>query len=167
MPRKDKFKNLGIHPPKGVLHAVDSYVCDVNKVDLPEAGRSAAGADVHRRRRQAGSGRVRPGQGKVSGDHLHRRVGCHRHETFRLGEGGRSRGAANHVGAAQPAGRVQFDGGHQGDRRHQPGGHPRSGTAAFGSVGPEDRVPAPERGGARSHHADSLAQDERQPGREL
>ncbi|EDS44279.1 26S protease regulatory subunit 6a [Culex quinquefasciatus] len=26
MPRKDKFKNLGIYPPKGLLHAVDSYL---------------------------------------------------------------------------------------------------------------------------------------------
>ncbi|EDS37970.1 26S protease regulatory subunit 6a [Culex quinquefasciatus] len=59
MPRKDKFKNLGIYPPKGVLHAVDSYLCGANKVDLPEAGRATASADVHRRRCQARPGRVR------------------------------------------------------------------------------------------------------------
>ncbi|EDS27583.1 26S protease regulatory subunit 6a [Culex quinquefasciatus] len=46
---KDMFKNLGIHPPKGVLHAFSWYLCGANKVDLPEAGRPAAGADVHRR----------------------------------------------------------------------------------------------------------------------
>ncbi|XP_038106628.1 26S proteasome regulatory subunit 6A-A-like [Culex quinquefasciatus] len=49
MTHKDMFKNLGIHPPKGVLHAFGWYLCGANKVDLPEAGRPAAGADVHRR----------------------------------------------------------------------------------------------------------------------
>ncbi|EDS34964.1 26S protease regulatory subunit 6a [Culex quinquefasciatus] len=70
MPRKDKFKNLGIYPPKGVLHAVDSYLCGANKVDLPEAGRAIASADVHRRRCQARPGRVRTGQGKGAGDYF-------------------------------------------------------------------------------------------------
>ncbi|XP_052567353.1 probable 26S proteasome regulatory subunit 4 [Culex pipiens pallens] len=70
MTHKDMFMNLGIHPPKGVLYAVGWYLCGANKVDLPKAGRPAAGADVHRRQCQARPERVCTSQGKVAGDYF-------------------------------------------------------------------------------------------------
>ncbi len=38
---------------------------------FPQAGRTAVGADVHRRRGEVGAGRLRPGEGEVAGDYLH------------------------------------------------------------------------------------------------
>ena len=48
-----------------------------------------------------------------------------------------------------------------GNCRNEPSGHPGPGTSAVRSSGPQDRVSVSERGGARSHHADTFAQDER------
>lgn len=54
-----------------------------------------------------------------------------------------------------------------GDSGHEPRGHLGSGAAAFWTVGPEDRVSDAERRGARAHHADPLAEDERLTRHEL
>lgn len=54
-----------------------------------------------------------------------------------------------------------------GDCCHQQSRHLGPGSAAFGSSGQEDRVPDAKRRGPSAHHADPLAQDERESGREL
>jgi hypothetical protein len=70
---------------------------------FPQAGRAAAGADVHRRRGEVGARCVRSGEGEVAGDYLYRRAGRDWDEAVRQREGGRPGGAADHVGAAQSA----------------------------------------------------------------
>ncbi|EDS40164.1 sodium- and chloride-dependent neurotransmitter transporter [Culex quinquefasciatus] len=79
MTHKDMFMNLGIHPPKGVLHAFGWHLCGANKVDLPEAG-----ADVHRRQCQARPERVCTSQGKVAGDNFLHAITLQTHLTKHL-----------------------------------------------------------------------------------
>ena len=57
--------------------APGSSLCRPDQVDLPEAGRTPAGADVHRRRSQAGARCLRSGQRKVTCYCLHWWAGCH------------------------------------------------------------------------------------------
>ena len=52
-------------------------------------------------------------------------------------------------------------------RRDQPSGHPGPRAAAVRTSGPQDRVPAPQRGRARADHGDPRAEDERVRGGEL
>jgi 26S proteasome regulatory subunit T5 len=82
MTHAEKFKTLGIRAPKGVLlygppgtgKTLIARACaaQTNAAYLKLAG-PLLGADVHRRRRQVGARRVRPGERESSRDHLHRR----------------------------------------------------------------------------------------------
>ena len=92
-----------------------SRVRCADQVDIPEVGRAAARADVHRRRREARARRVRAREGKGACYHLHRRARRHRHEALRFREGRRPRGAAHDARTAQPARRLPPQLQHQGE----------------------------------------------------
>ena len=78
MPCVTVCRRPAVRRPGDRQDAVGAGVCGPDQVHLPEAGGAPAGADVHRRRSQAGARRLRPGQGKVARHRLHRRAGRHR-----------------------------------------------------------------------------------------
>lgn len=112
MEQADKFKTIGIKPPKGCLmygppgtyipstvwvrklinckrnwkDSAGKSLCRTNQSLLSQTGRPIARADVHRRRCETGARCIRAGQRESPRYHFHRRTGRNWHKTIRFGE---------------------------------------------------------------------------------